>query len=137
MNLSIDKIFKIITAAWIALAIFFMVRGLMLEKDKSTLRDYVSLARADWEGKRVIILGNDLYEFARFCKAELFAGAGYEVVGIPEDSIDLPRLVYYLYPAIKTEDPNFILVYKKPDFVKNGTQLYMSLNKESFILRRE
>ncbi len=134
---SVNKIFKIIVAAWVAIAIFFTARGLIKQKDKSTFRDYVALARADWEGKKSFVLGKDLYEFLRFCELKLPEGAGYEIVGIPKDSIDRPRLVYYLYPYIEIDDPDFILIYKKPDFFKKGMHLYASLNRESFILRRK
>ena len=137
INSSANKIFKIIVAVWVAVAIFFTVRGFIREKDKSTFRDYVTLARADWEGKRVFVFGKDLYEFARFCKLNLPEGAGYEIIGISEDSIDMPRLIYYLYPYIETDDPDFILIYKKPGFFIKGTHPYASLNKGSFILRRK
>jgi hypothetical protein len=131
------KIFKIILTVWIALWIFFTAKGFMVEKDKSTFKEYASLVCADWEGKRAIVFGKDLYKFLKFCKANLPTGAGYEMIGIPEDSIDSPRLVYYLYPSIKKRDADFILVYKKPDFSKEGAYLYASLDKESFILKRK
>ncbi|MBU1913323.1 MAG: hypothetical protein KKB22_07315 [Candidatus Omnitrophica bacterium] len=131
------KMFRIILAAWVLAWLFFTVRGLIVEKDKSTLKDYISLVSADWEGKRAIVFGKDLYEFIKFCKANLPTGAGYEIIGIPEDSIDLPRLVYYLYPSIKKRDADFILVYKKLGFEEKEAYLYASLNKESFILKRK
>lgn len=106
-----------------------------MEKDKSTLKDYVDLVRADWEGKRAIVYGEDLYNFLKFCKANLPSGAGYEIIGIAKDSIDLPRLVYYLYPSIRDHESKFILVYKKSGFSKEGTYLYALLNKDSFILK--
>lgn len=129
------KIFKIILIAWITLWIFFTVKSFVTEKDKSTFKHYVSLARADWEGKRAIVYGQDLYEFAKFCKSNLPDGANYQIIGIQEDSIDMPRLVYYLYPSIRNRDSEFILVYKKLGFSKEGTYLFALLNKESFILK--
>ncbi|MCX5701397.1 MAG: hypothetical protein NTW64_00215 [Candidatus Omnitrophica bacterium] len=131
------KMFKIILAAWVLMWLFFNVRGLIVEKDKSTLKDYISLASADWEGKRAIVFGENLYEFLKFCKANLPNEASYGIIGIPEDSIDLPRLVYYLYPSLQNKNPDFILVYKKPGFEKKEAYLYASLNKESFILKRK
>jgi hypothetical protein len=130
------KMFRIILAAWVLIWLFFNVRGLIVEKDKSTLKDYISLVSADWEGKRAIVFGKDLYEFIKFCKTNLPPGADYEIIGMPEDSIDLPRLVYYLYPSIEKRDADFILVYKKLGFEKKEVYLYASLNKESFILKR-
>lgn len=129
--------FRIILAAWVLAWLFFNVRGLIVEKDKSTLKDYISLVSADWEGKRAIVFGKDLYEFIKFCKANLPSGADYETIGMPEDSIDLPRLVYYLYPSIKKRNADFILVYKRSGFEEKETYLYASLNKESFILKRK
>jgi len=129
------KIFKIILIAWIALWIFFTARSFVVEKDKSTLKDYADLVRAGWEGKRAIVFGEDFYEFLKFCEVNLPQGAGYEIEGIAEDSIDLPRLMYYLYPSARESAADFILVYKKPGFLKKGAYPYASLNKESFILR--
>jgi len=131
------KMFRIILALWVLIWLFFNVRGLIVEKDKSTLKDYASLVSADWEGKRAIVFGKDLHEFIKFCKANLPQGAGYEIIGIAEDSIDLPRLVYCLYPSIKKRDADFILVYKKTGFEEKKAYLYASLNKESFILKRK
>ncbi|MFC1508562.1 hypothetical protein ACFL60_02620 [Candidatus Omnitrophota bacterium] len=137
INPSLSKIFKIIVAVWVTMSVLFTTRSLVKQKDKSTFKDYVTLARSDWDGKMAFVFGKDLYEFARFCKLNLPEGSGYEIAGIPEDSIDMPRLIYYLYPHMETDDPDFILVYKKPDFFKKGTHPYASLNKESFILRRK
>lgn len=129
------RIFRIILIVWVALWIFFIAKSFVAQKDKSTLKDYISLASADWEGKRAIVFGEDLYNFLKFCEAKLPSGANYEIIGIAEDSIDLPRMVYYLYPSIKKRDADFILVYKKSGFEKKEAYLYASLNKESFILK--
>lgn len=127
--------FKIILAAWIILWIFFTAKGLVKEKDKSTFREYVNLALADSESRRAIVFGRDFYEFLRFCKSNLPETAGFEIEGVTEGSTDLPRMIYYLYPALKCSPAEFILVYKKPGFVKKGTVLYSSLDEGSFILR--
>lgn len=129
------KLFKFILASWAAIWIFFTIRGIVIEKDKSTFKDYVSLVCADEEGKRAIVYGKDLYKFLQFCKTRLPQAAAYEIVGIQKDSIDLPRLIYYLYPFVESSDSDFILVYKKQNFSKEGTYLYASLDKESFILK--
>ena len=129
------KIFKIILIVWIVLWIFFTAKSFVVEKDKSTLKDYVNLLRADWEGKRAIVFGRDFYEFLKFCKAKLPPGASYEIIGIAKDSIDLPRLIYYLYPCVESPGPDYILVYKKPGFSKEGAYPYALFDKESFILK--
>ena len=131
------KIFKIILAVWVLTWLFFSVRSLVVEKEKSTLKDYISLALADREGKRSIVFGEDFYRFLKFCKTNLPDKANYGIIGIPEDSIDLPRLAYYLYPSLWNENPDFILVYKKSNFEKKETYLYAFLDKESFILKRK
>lgn len=129
------RVFRIILATWVFIWLFFNVRGLIVEKDKSTFKDYIRLASADWEGKRAIVFGEDLYEFLKFCKANLSTRADYKIIGIPEDSIDLPRLAYYLYPSLQDKNPDFILVYKNPGFEEKEAYPYASLNKESFILK--
>jgi hypothetical protein len=115
--------------------IFFTAKGLVKEKDKSTFREYVNLALADPEGRRAIVFGKDFYEFLRFCKSNLPEMSGFEIEGVAGDSTDLPRMAYYLYPALKCSPAEFILVYKTPGFVKEGTVLYSSLDEESFILK--
>jgi hypothetical protein len=127
--------FKIILMVWVIIWIFFTVKSLVSEKDKSTFKHYVSLVRADWEGKRAIVYGQDLYEFAKFCKSNLPDGASYQIIGMPRDSIDTPRFVYYLYPFIESHDSDFILVYKNRYFSKQGAYPYALLNKENFILK--
>ena len=129
------KMFKIILMAWIIIWVFFTVKSLVAEKDKSTFKHYTNLVRADWEGKRAIVYGQDLYGFAKFCKSNLPDGASYQIIGIPRDSIDMPRFVYYLYPFVENRNPGFILVYKNRDFSKQGAYSYALLNKESFILK--
>lgn len=131
------KIFRIILAVWVLAWLFSNVRGFIVEKDKSTFKDYMGLVFADEEGKRAIVFGEDQYKFFKFCKANLPDQASYEIIGIPEDSIDLPRLNYYLYPSLRNQNPDFILVYKKAGFEKQENILYASLNKESFILKRK
>lgn len=129
------KILRIILAVWVLTWLFFRVRGFIVQKEKSTVKDYVRLIYADWEGKRAIVFSEDLYEFLKFCKTNLPAKASYGIIGIPEDSIDLPRMIYYLYPSLYNQNPDFILVYKKPGFEEKDTYIYASLNKESFILK--
>jgi len=129
------KIFKVILIAWIVIWIFFTVRDLAIEKDRSTLKDYMAMLREDWEGKRSAVFGSDFYRFLKFCKASIPSGAGYEIIGIAEDSIDLPRLVYYLYPCFESRRPGYILVYKKAGFSKDGAYPYALFDKESFILK--
>lgn len=131
------KLFKIILAAWVLMWVFSNIRGLIVEKDKTTFKDYLNLAFADWEGKRAIVLGKEQYEFIKFCKTNLPDKTNYGLIGIPEDSVDIPRLAYYLYPSLPSQDPDFILVYNQAGFEEKGTDLYAALNKKSFILKRK
>ena len=124
--------------------LFCKVKGFVVEKDISTLKDYIKLVSVDWEGKRAIVFGEDQYRFLKFCKANLPNNASYGVVdanygvaGAEEDPLDLLRLNYYLYPSAKNFNPDFILVYKNPGFEEKRAYLYASLNKESFILKRK
>ena len=85
------KIFRIILAAWMITWLFFNIRSLVVEKDISTLKDYINLASVDWEGKRTIVFGEDQYKFLRFCKVNLPDQSRYKVTRDPCGNLSIAK----------------------------------------------
>lgn len=102
----IYKILKIVFMVWIALWIMFFARELFI---KNNIRDYMALSARDLEGKHAYVMGDKLYGFLAHCKDSLPVNATYNIVGIDEGSIERRRAVYYLYPNIENDNPEFII----------------------------
>ena len=129
----IKKILKILFVVWIILWVNFIIRDLFV---RGYFEDYKNLAKKNAEEKRSYAYGDYLFNFLEFSKKSLPEGANFGLVGIDELSLDGRRSIYYLYPYVKRDNPNFILVFKKAGFRKNGYKLYRKLDNASFILKR-
>jgi hypothetical protein len=103
-------ILKIVFAVWVGLWLFFFARELFI---KDNLRDYKALATRDLGGKHAYVTGERLYGFLKLCKDSLPSHATYKLTGIEDGSIEKRRAVYYLYPLVESNDPDFVLVYGK------------------------
>ncbi|MBI4974676.1 MAG: hypothetical protein HZC19_02570, partial [Candidatus Omnitrophica bacterium] len=103
---------------------------------KKYLNGYRILIARNEEGKRAYTYGEGLFEFLSFCKSSLPSLASYDLVGIEAGSLDSRRSIYYLYPHIKIENADYLLVFNKPDFKKTGYNLYKRLDNSRFILKR-
>jgi hypothetical protein len=126
---------KLILLTWLIVWVFFLVRPFLL--NKSSLVEYVELAKGDFETRRTIAYGTDFYQFLRFCKDRLPGDSRFQLVGVEREAVDRVRASYYLYPRLHSEKPDYILVYKTPRFIQKNTTLFASLDQESFILRYE
>lgn len=102
----------ILTVIWALLWINFMMRDLIKKGD---LHDYRVLIARDAAGKKSYTYGDYLFEFLDYHKNTLPEYADYNLVGIEEFSLEERRAVYYLYPHIKKEKANFLLVFNKPE----------------------
>lgn len=125
---------KIIFSVWIIIWISFTLRPLFKE---GYLKQYLSLIGKSLEERRAYIYGEDLYKFLNYCLKNLPIPSTYRLVGVKSDSIDYVRAIYYLYPHLKTEEHQFILVYGIYDFKQPGYSIFSSMNQRNFILRRE
>ena len=103
-----SNVFKLIFIIWVSLWVFFIIRGLTAQ---GVIYDYRELLLRPLEGKHSYVTGDSLYEFLIFCKNKLPEGAKYKIIGLDEGSLEKRRAVYYLYPLIESETPEFILNY--------------------------
>ena len=103
---------------------------------KGHFGDYKILAFRNIPGKRSYDYGDNLFEFLEFCKTALPESANYDFAGVEKLSLEDRRAVYYLYPHIKKGKADFLLIYNKPAFKKEGYRLYKKLDNFRFILER-
>ena len=130
-----EKIFRIIILIWIMLWLVFTARELFW---KNNLNDYKVLISRSLDGKRSYVTGDRLYEFITFCSSRLPAGATYNFAGIKEGSIEQRRAVYYLYPHIQNNDPEFLLVFDAGGILHKDRYLpYEKLDEQRYILKRK
>jgi len=71
-----------------------------------------------------------------FCKNSIGTSATYRLIGLDDGSIERRRAVYYLYPNIEKQDPDFLLVYKKSDASREGYSVFRMLDPERYILKK-
>lgn len=112
------NILKILLVVWIILWGWFFVRELFL---KNNIRDYGALLFRSLEDKHAYVTGDRLYAFLADCKKRMPAGATYKIAGREEGDLEYRRAVYYLYPNIRSE---------KPDFMVDMGQLTLNRAKE-------
>ena len=126
------RIGSILVIVWIVLWVNFMMRDLIKRGD---LHDYKALIARDANGKKSYTYGDYSFEFLNFCKNTLPKSADYNFIGIEEFSLSQRRAIYYLYPHIKKQKADFLLVFNKPGFKRKGYVLYKKLDNSRFILR--
>jgi hypothetical protein len=125
----------LILKTWLIVWAFFLVRPFLL--NKSSLEDYLELAKSDFEARRRMAYGTDFYRFLNFCKDRVPVDSTFRLVGLQKESVDRVRANYYLYPRLSSEKPDYILVYKAPWFRQKNAIPFASLDQESFILRNK
>lgn len=119
---------------WVVLWIWFVVRDLFL---KDNIDSYRVLLTRSLEGKRSYVTGDRLYEFLKFTAGKLPKEVFYNFIGLTPDSIENRRAVYYLYPLIEKEKPDYILVYDRPGFEEEGYALAAKMDESRYILKRK
>ena len=127
------NIFRIILIIWVILWVNFIARDLFR---KGYIRDYRALIKRDAEGKRSYTYGDRFYEFLKFAKSTIQGKSDYEFVGVDDGSLASRRGIYYLYPCLKKEGPEYLLVYNVPGYRRDGFSLYAKLDNERFILKK-
>ena len=128
------RILKITFLVWVALWVWFVVRDLFL---KDNINSYRVLLTRSLEGKHSYVTGDRLYEFLTFSAGKIPAGASYDFVGFAPESLENRRAVYYLYPLIEKEKPDYILVYDRPGFEEEGYALTAKMDESRYILKRK
>jgi hypothetical protein len=124
---------RLLFLVWAVLWAFFILRELFL---KDNISGYRALLASTLEGKRSYVTGEELYRFLMFCSDKVPSGASYFIEGLDEGSIESRRSVYYLYPRLKSEEPDFILVYGKPGASRDGYRFFAGLDGSNYILRK-
>ena len=125
---------KIIIIIWIVLWINFIARDLYT---RGYLNEYKILARSDYEEKHAQVYGKRFYEFLKFAKDIIPPNERYDFVGINNFSLDGRRGIYYLYPRLKKEKADYLLVYGVQGFRKDGFRVHAKLDKTRIILKRD
>lgn len=121
-------------AVWAAVWVFFLLWPFL--KNPSGLRVALEFLRSDAEGRRALVYGEEFYEFLRFCQQKLPAGSTFHLVGIDYAAVEKVRAFYVLYPCLVSENPDYLLVYKKPGYEHEGTHLFAALDSARFILKK-
>ena len=129
------KILKIAFIIWLALWVFFTARELFLKNGH--FYDYKELLSRSLDGKRSYVTGDEFYKFLVFCNEKLPRGSIYEWVGIEEGDLAKRRAAYYLYPHLEKKDAEFILIYDKPGFGKDGYKPFAALDERRYLIKKE
>jgi len=120
-------------AIWVFIWILFLGRSFYKE---NLAREYLTLLTLPAEGKQAYVLGDELRAFIKFCESSIAGPFTYNIIGLEGDSLDYRRARYYLYPNTDREEPDFLLVYKKIGFSKEGYKSFKTLDKDRYILRK-
>ncbi len=102
---------------------------------KSEFTQNLRLLPLSFEERQEAVYGKDLYRFLKFCKSQLPAGSRYRLVGLESLSLDFARSVYDLYPCLLSGEPEYLLVYKQPQFQADHFARSAFLDEDSFILK--
>ena len=98
----------IILSIWLILFVNFTVRDLCKH---GKFDEYKKLVCSNAEEKYAYTYGRPFYEFLKSAKGKVPVYESYEFSGIPDFSLDSRRGVYYLYPRLKKQNADYILVY--------------------------
>ncbi|MBN1354206.1 MAG: hypothetical protein JW994_06030 [Candidatus Omnitrophica bacterium] len=121
-------------AIWTVLWLNFLARDLFT---KGGLSEYISLVSTDAEGKRAIVYGKKFYALLKLAKTRMAPLSSYGFRGIDDLSLDARRGIYYLYPYMKTENPDYVIACDVSGFGKEGFRRIAELDEGWFILKRE
>jgi len=125
--------FRWIFFLWIGIWGLFWVRPFII--GKSEFSKNLRLLPLSFEERREAVYGRDLYRFLQFCKSQLPDGSRYRLVGLESLSLDFARSVYDLYPCLLSAEPEYLLVYKQPQFHSDHFERSAFLDEDSFILK--
>ena len=128
-----QKWFRWIFVLWIGIWGLFWIRPFIIGKSEFTKNFH--LFHLDFEGRREEVYGKDLYHFLKFCKLKLPPGVRYRLVGLDSASLDWLRAVYFLYPCLVSGEPEYLLVYKQPQFHADHSERLVFIFEDSFILK--
>ena len=117
--------------------ISFFARELFL---KSNFTDYKILLSRTLEGKQSYVTVDKFYELLKFCKKIMPEGSRYALRALEENfdwSIYKRRAIYYLYPDIESDDPQYIVVYNEPNVRNDKYEVAGSLDEKRYLLKKK
>ena len=98
------KLWQVVFAVWVFFWVFFLVRGFV----KGEFKKFKRLVFSSYAEKRAYILGEELDVFLGVCKDQIPESATYKITG-GLDEHNKFRMVYYLYPRVESDDPQYVL----------------------------
>ena len=125
--------FRWVFFLWLGIWGWFWIRPLIIGKSEFTRN--LRLFRLGFEERREQVYGRDLYRFLEFCKLQLPPDSHYRLVGLDSTSLDWLRAVYHLYPCLLSGEPEYLLVFKQPQFRAEHVERFAFMDEESFILK--
>jgi hypothetical protein len=126
---------RLCLAIWLCLwPVFFFVPN-----KKGEYKDFLALVGKDLEGKRAYLLGQDYYDYIRFCRDKVPPEATYRFSGMPLYAVQEVRAIYYLWPLKAVEKDNeYYFVYgdfELPD-TSVGWEKVAQYSDKAYILKR-
>ncbi len=130
-----EKIFAVIFAAWIVIWFNYYLRDMTKGK---YFKEYGVLLSRDEDGRKSRIYGDRLFGMLRLAERNLAEDVSYEMVGVDEASVDYRRAIYYLAPRTITDgQAQYVLVFNKPGYVRDGYTLYRELDDSNYVMKRK
>ena len=125
----------VITAA--LLVTFFVLWAIYSVRSfKKDFVDYAKVRTLSTEEKHAYILGEDLYGFLDFCRRKLPGRASFELAA-DLNVYKTSRFLYYIYPHRVSETADYIVVYNKKSFRKQGYRVFSEFDSSGRILKKE
>jgi hypothetical protein len=128
------ELLRVCLAVWLVLwAVFFFA-----ENKKGDYREFFALASRGLEDKRAYLMGQDFYDFVRFCRKNVPPDATYKFVGMRLYAVEGVRAIYYLWPLKAVErDNEYYFVYgdfELPDMT--GFRKIAEFKDKAYIMKR-
>ena len=136
MKFNLKKIinYRIIMAIWIIIWLLFFVRGFI----RVDYKIFKGTLGSSVDDKTAFSMTKDLYAFILYAKKKLPDDASYEFVynNLLLDPVENVRMIYYLYPRITKDNPQYVVVFEMPSYKKFGFTLSERFSEGSFILKK-
>ncbi|KJJ84461.1 secreted protein [Candidatus Omnitrophus magneticus] len=102
------KIFKIIILIWFLLWLSFFIFG----GKHGQYPIIIKMHNLPHEEKQRYIMGIELYDFLSSCKETISEKNSYDILGLPDHSIEIVRARYLLWPRKKVSvNPDFKILW--------------------------
>ena len=128
-----SRLLKICLAVWLALWVVFFLR----ENKDGEYKEFFDLTGKGLEEKRAYLLGEDFYDFLKFCQENVPPEARYKFAGLKPFAIEEVRAIYYLAPRKAVEeDYDYIFVYGEGVTPEKDFKKSAQMKSGAYILKR-